>query len=130
MNEQTQSHVRKPSQAKSVIAQQKTRDEYGHFVSGAEAQAALARKQQIALQAEQDKFNAVLGRQPSMQPQMNNPMPVQQNFQPQQYMPQQSNFQQILNANKPGSIDDVKRWNSLLGRDDTSKNKKTKNYRW
>jgi len=133
MNEeqqQSQSHVRKPSPIKSQIAKEKTRDPFtGKFLSAEEKQRVESQYQQAQFQAERDKFNAVLGRQPVMQPQLSNPMQVQQQFNPQQYMPPTNNFQNILNANKPGSNEDMKRWASLLGKDNISKNKKKDRWR-
>jgi len=125
--------VRKPSPAKSEVAKKKYRDEQGHFVSSSEIQAIESRKQQMQLQAERDRMNALMGRQtaPPITQRASPPVTQQvpQGFQPQQYVPQPSNFQQIINANKPGSNEDINRWNKLLGRDKTSQNKK-KNYRW
>lgn len=113
-----QTHERKPSAAKAAIAQQKPRDASGKFLSGAELENYRAQQQQAQFEAERAKVSNLLGR--SSQPQTMQPM--------QQMQVPQSNFQAILAANKPGSDQDVNRWNTLLGRDTTSKGRKK--YRW
>jgi hypothetical protein len=63
------------------------------------------------------------------------PQQVQGQGYPQMQQVVPNNFQAILQANKPGSNEDINRWNSLLGRKiepDTSQNRRRikNNYRW
>lgn len=121
-------HIRKPSIAKSIVATQKARDAQGHFVSEEEKQVVLAQRQQAQFIAEKERMNAMLGKQSNSQPintqQINNSNQTinQPSFQQQP----QSNFQAILNANKPGSTEDTDRWNVLLGKKKNTNN----NSRW
>lgn len=118
-----QQKMRRPSPAKAAIAQVKPRDEYGHFVTREEKEVSQARLQQAQFQAERDRMNAILGRNSNggQQLAMQQQMPIEQ-IQP-------NNFQTILQANKPGTTEDVNRWNKLLGKDKTSNNRRMKNFR-
>jgi hypothetical protein len=117
-----QNHTRKPSPAKAVIAMQKPRDASGRFLSGDELAAYQARQQQAQFAAERDHMNSLLGRTSSQSTQQPSPQPTMQG------MPQ-SNFQAILNANKPGSNEDADRWNVLLGKK-KNPNQTNNNFRW
>lgn len=125
----TEQRERKPSQAKSVIAQQKPRDTSGKFLSGTELEAYQAQTQQAQFAMEKARMNALLGKSSEQ---------FQQPQYPQQQVPfqefPQSNFEAIINNNKPGASNDVNRWNTLLGRkisnDVSSNRRKGKSYRW
>ena len=107
---------RRPSPAKAAIAMQKPRDAKGKFLSGEELQAYQAQQQQAQYAAERAKLDSLFGRQTQ------SPQP------PQSIQPVQNNFQSILQANKPGGVQDQgeseeDKWNILLG-------KKRTNIRW
>lgn len=101
--------MRKSSPAKAAIAQAKPRDSQGRFLSGPELEAYAAQRQSEQFAAERAKMNAILGRGNGGQVFGQQVM--------QQPVQQQNNFQAILNANKPGSMNnDANRWDALLGR--------------
>lgn len=101
---------RVPSPAKAAVAMQKPRDQYGRFLSGAELQAYQIQQQQAQFNAERDRVNSILGRN-----RINPLEPIQQ-------MPTQipqTNFQAIVNANKPGGATpqtEEDKWDQLLGK--------------
>jgi len=119
MDEQIQDQP-KTSPAKAAVARVKPRDEHGKFLSGAELQQYNAQRQAQQFAAERNKMNSILGR---TTPQNPTPGPVQP-------IPQ-NNFQNILNANKPGNVGQQNgqpqtegdKWDILLG-------KKRQNSRW
>jgi len=108
-----------PSPAKAAIAQQKPRDEHGRFLSGEELNQYRAQQQAVQFEAQRQKMNAIFGRSSA---------PVQGVIpgQIQQQAPQ-SNFQAILNANKPGAANtsEADKWDTFLG-----KRKSNLNNRW
>lgn len=73
--------TRKSSPAKSAIAQQKPRDDKGHFLSGQELQNYQHQKQSIQLAAERYRMNQLLGNRGTIQSsQGNNPLPTGDKF--------------------------------------------------
>lgn len=104
--------VRIPSPAKAAIAQQKPRDATGRFLSGAALQNYQVQQQQAQFAAERDRVSNLLGR--SVSP----VMPTQTVSQIPQT--QSTNFEAIINANKPrgmaSTLTEDDKWAILLGK--------------
>ena len=109
-----QEREHRTSAAKAAVAMQKPRDAEGRFLSGQELQAYQAQQQQAQFMAERARVNNILGRQPNT-PLSDTPMaPMQQT------MNVPTNFEAIVQANKPrGMASDLSendKWDILLGK--------------
>lgn len=104
----------KQSAAKAAVAMQKPRDAEGRFLSGQELQAYQAQAQQQQFMAERARVNNILGRQPNAPLSESSMAPMQQS------MNVPTNFDAIVQANKPrgmaSDLNEDDKWNILLGK--------------
>jgi len=120
------------SEAKSVVAKQKPRDAQGKFLSGEALAQYNAQQQRAQMDSERARLDQLFGRQGGQSsgqpPLVSQPMTQQNTIQSNMPIPQQnSNFQAILDANRPGKFanpeQNTDKWDTLLG-------KKRLNMRW